>query len=565
MRAWLFGCWLSCAAESPSVAPEVLSRPDSGVRFGGEPDLDGDGWVAEDCRPEDPAYHPGVPEWAYDGEDQDCDAFDLTDVDGDGSDWRTDCNDLDPSRSVQDADGDTWPSCWGDCDEDPSRYPFAPLICGDGIDNDCDGYSDCGQYGYRRLPEGTTAHYPTSSVVMSTWGDLDGDGEREWIFAGYSPLVGYPVKLRGEAWFHQSTFELEGIGSFLRAVDVDGDGRDELLHDLDMTVGYTRMHDDFEVRPRQNRYEAVWRGGQSGVGVSDDTSPVTADLDGDGFLEVSTIEVNPTFYSLIPPLYPEVKYSLLFNTEPSWLSAPHYLVLDSRLVDFTGDGAVDLMLTRDLDGRYGTEHGSHGFLVPGPIHPGLTPEGGVELPLNHLNTTGDIDGDGYQDMLGSQSDTFQVTVAFLGPFDGVDHGWQFRLGSEPGGSVTFLGSQWMTLGDLDGDGQVDLAYRLAPASEPESGGVNLDYRLEYFRGVEARTAGLVIYGPLEGTLDPFHHPRMLVLLPNPEVDQYLDAKLVPDVDGDGRDELVVNQSRLLGTSGEGLLGMYWLRGGVEGW
>ena len=47
----------------------------------------------------------------------------------------------DTSVPVQDADGDGWTRDAGDCDDnDPSVYPGAEEIIGDGIDQDCDGF-----------------------------------------------------------------------------------------------------------------------------------------------------------------------------------------------------------------------------------------------------------------------------------------------------------------------------------------------------------------------------------------------------------------------------------------
>ena len=150
-------------------------------------DNDGDGWSGEmgDCDDTNPAIHPGATEICGDGIDQNCSGSDASCDDADEDGYTTDdCDDLDPSVHpgapevcdgqdndcdmeidegiddmpiwYRDADGDGYgnrdliteaclqPSGYVendlDCDDtDASINRSAIEVCGDGIDQDCDG------------------------------------------------------------------------------------------------------------------------------------------------------------------------------------------------------------------------------------------------------------------------------------------------------------------------------------------------------------------------------------------------------------------------------------------
>lgn len=138
-------------------------------------DNDGDGYDADvDCDDNDATVYPGAIEICGDGIDQDCDGSDLAcqpgpmDIDNDGDGFTEnegDCNDADNTiypGAIEicgdgidqdcngsdlvcnhldvDNDGDGYTENEGDCrDGNPNIYPGAIEICGDGIDQDCNG------------------------------------------------------------------------------------------------------------------------------------------------------------------------------------------------------------------------------------------------------------------------------------------------------------------------------------------------------------------------------------------------------------------------------------------
>jgi hypothetical protein len=186
-----------------------VDRDNDGFGSNSEPDC------TIDCDETDSTVYPGAPEVPYDGIDQDCDGYDLCDVDNDGYKLEgcqngTDCDDAnaavhpgaieDPINGVDDdcdgeidipdRDGDGVTVQDGDCmdvspDEDEALsalsagvYPGAQEVCGDLLDNDCDGLFD-------NLPECASAPRYASVRGGGVCGVVSADG---WSSAGTALL-----------------------------------------------------------------------------------------------------------------------------------------------------------------------------------------------------------------------------------------------------------------------------------------------------------------------------------------------------------------------------------------
>ena len=84
-----------------------------------------------DCNDHDANIHPGATEVDGNLKDDDCDGK------------ADEAPDHTASTNTTDADGDGYSPATGDCDDtNPAVHPGAAEICGDGLDNDCDGVAD---------------------------------------------------------------------------------------------------------------------------------------------------------------------------------------------------------------------------------------------------------------------------------------------------------------------------------------------------------------------------------------------------------------------------------------
>ncbi len=481
-----------CADDDPAVspgAPELCNSADDncdgqadlGVEGTWHSDDDGDGfgsplatedtctpplgWVEDgtDCRPGDPLAFPGAPEQCN-GVDDSCEGEidEGFDADGDG---------------FQDAvcpAGD-------DCDDhDNAIFPGQTEICGDGVDDDCDGADvHCGFSGAYATADAEltiTSGGGELSGYMMDHGDLDGDGTEDLVSAYYSsgtiafgPLVGSGAWTDFDSVTWTDGRRTGTAGRSIGVADVDGDGQ------LDLGIGAP----DGTVQGSFVTY-----------------GPITGNLDLDNC---------------------DAVFSLVGSGQGG-----HGMAMG----DVTGDGVGDVI----MGDYYGNSMMGAVYVAFGPLTEDrdsddadatLSGEVASGYAGRFIRTAdgGDLDGDGVGDFLvaapyaSEGAPTGGVVYVILGPPSDMSLAdAQARIiGDSPS---DMMGEQRaMDLGDVDGDGLVDVA---------SSG---------------ATTAATYIF---EGTPsgDYAASDADIILASASVSDSFGDAVTLDDVDGDGRADVL---------------------------
>ncbi len=456
-------------------------------------DLDGDGAPAAlDCDDLDPALRPGALEVPYSGADEDCDpATPDDDLDGDGFPRATDCDDLDagispsaveipydgvdedcdPATADDDLDGDLAPAAI-DCDDgDALLSPLLTEIAYNGRDDDCDAATPDDDLDADGFP------------AAADCDDRDGD-----VHPGAAEIAYNGVDDDCAAGTRDDDLDGDGVA---RAADCD-DGN-AAVSPLHAEIAYNGVDDDCDVATPDDDLDGDGAlaaidcdDGNAAVGpaqfeildngVDDDCDPTTSDAssndgDGDGYgPAVDCNDGNPN----INPGETETPYN---GTDDDCDAATPDDDLDGDGAGIAtdcddGDPAISPLVAEILNNGVDDDCNPATLDAPPPA-PFLLADatsffigdnsGDYLGATGTLASLGDVDGDGEVDLAvaGYRNDDGNVEAGAVYRFDGP-YGGIYDVGAAGTeligeGNTTYTGSALDAAGDLDGDGAPDLA------------------------------------------------------------------------------------------------------------
>jgi hypothetical protein len=292
----------------------------------------------------------------------------------------------------------------------------------------------------------TTISTGTSPSCIAV-GDVNNDGLPDVVVgdAGSDNVKVFLQTGGGLSSFASSTLNC-GNGSAPASValgDVNGDGRLDIVVAAKGTNGVlVFLHNAGFGYPNSPSLTL------GGTGVTDAPSAVAlGDLDGDGALDIACANVGDNdlavFMHAASGLYTATPTFLLASPDGPFQPA------GLAITDLNSDGSLDVVAT-SIDGAlvaYFYEHETHAF-APEDLR--IDGEGTSALPIGLV--AGDLDGDGHTDLVVADSGLSQVAVLLqrgAGTFNTVPD-------ATFGSAVDTSGPAALAVGDLDGDGNLDI-------------------------------------------------------------------------------------------------------------
>jgi len=519
----------------------------------------GDGWVTQDgdCNDGNDAIHPGAEE-ICDKIDQDCDdeidedpidseVF-YSDLDHDGygdPDSATTACDQPPDTVTNDEDCD---------DSDTTVHPGREEVCGDGVDNDCDGTANgCGLSGTVGLGDADArweGRYASDFAggALAGAGDQDGDGLPDVLVgaAGYSSETGCVyvtsggaasgtlpstalLRLTGGDTGDQAGWAVDG------GTDIDGDGTAEILVGAPRAEG-SGVASLFWGPVTSSLLLSMGDLVLEGEGNNDYAGWTVALVGSDAVVGAPLAGTGGRVYRVDASSGGTMDLADAAGIVGTTASQDRFGYSVAGVGDVDGDGSDDLLIGSFLEDSGGDDAGA-AFLFTSPpsgqvdasdADAVLAGEADFDRAGWAVAAAGDVDGDGRDD--------FQVGAIYQDA-GGGQSGVVYVFTHQPGSGETLADADGLLVGEVSGD---QSGYSLASAGDVDGDGKgDLLVGGPYNDAVDSQSGiAHLVSGPVSGTVDL--SAATARLLGESQGDYAGIAVAGPgDVDGSGEDDVLV--------------------------
>ncbi len=529
-------------------------------------DVDGDGFDSieangDDCDDSDADIYPGAEDEWYDGIDSDCEGDDDYDQDGDG--YQTVVWNDEISQGG------------GDCqDNNPSMYPGAPDTWYDGIDSDCAGNDDFDQDrdGSRSLLHGRGSDCDDLDPLIN----INGVEAINGIDDDCNGSADYPVPAWNTDQIITGTSSNDRAGWALTTGDLDLDGKDDVLVGMQnyqgkggvavMTQNSFPVLSTSSVSDAYNIFAGQLTGDEAGsslsylsdTGVGYPVLAIGAPGSSSGSGKVYLLEGSEAVYG------GDLDDAYLTIEGTAGARFGDGLTQD---VDLDGDGLSDLF------GHYNVGNNNYYWMLYGDgnlsgtisytdVDVRLSSTGTHDNAWRHMPSTGDLDGDGLEDIVYCDHRTTSTTSGYHISFASVIWGNNQRY--DTGGASVSMSTISTSIVSAAGSGSANAdgyMLRAACGIMPDWNGDGKDEFWAFFTQSDENFTGLYMFNgdeswKTEGAdLDPNNDASYFFMVPT-SGGPVATFRQMGDWDGDGISEVGVAFGQDDSTNGSG--GRAWM-------